>query len=267
MDDQDSARADNVDAATQEAVQDSQTDEAEQASKQTELTEEERAQIRERNGRIRAMDAALTDMRQRSYEGKLTTPGRWKKMSFAPEGMEAADFEELLLSYIEDHDHAEDSPAIGEMDVPKPLEVLLGDKKLSEDDPLPELDVSDVVIIYGKKGVYLYSKPLMSHSFAHALFLTTENDDLATFVDVVRSESRIYPRPVSVDTFINPPYLWPRDKTLKVFKEASADAAFKDLHEVTASNGMRCFYSDRYLNEAQAQSLANWYEVEKPSNP
>lgn len=232
-----------------------------------ELTEEERAAIHARNAWIRAADHALTDMRQRSYEGKLTTSARWKKLALAPEGVTAPEFEEQLLTYIEDHDHAEDSPAMGAMEAPKPLDAQLEGTELSEDDPLPDLDVSDVVIIYGKKAIYLYSKPLMSHSFAHALFLTTENDDVSTFIDVVRNESKVYPRPVTIDTFINPPYLWPRDKTRKVFGEVSGDAVFKDIHMVRASNNKEYYYSDLYLTEAEAASLAEWYEVEKPANP
>lgn len=232
-----------------------------------ELTDEEREEIHGRNAFIRAGDTALNDMRQRSSEGKLTTSARWKKLAMQPEGLDADQFEEKLLTYIEDHDHAEDSPAMGAIEAPKPLGIQLEGKELSEDDPLPELDVSDVAIIYGKKGIYLYSKPLMSHSFAHALFLTTENDDLATFIDVVRNESKVYPRPVSIDAFMNPPYLWPREKTRKVFTQAGAEASFKDIHAVRASNNKEYYYSDLYLNEAQARSLAEWYEVEKPSNP
>lgn len=231
------------------------------------LTDEERAAIHERNELIRAMDIALTDLRQRSYEGKLTTSARWRKLALAPAGMEANAFEDALLTYIEDHEHAEDSPAMGALFAPAPLEVQLEGRDLTEDDPLPELDVTDIVLIYGKKGAYLYSKPLMSHSFAHALFLTAENDDLATFIHVVRDESRVYPRPVTIDSFMNPPYLWPHEKALALFDEAVADGSFKDLGQVKAGNGKAYFYSDLYLSEAQARSLAEWYEVEKPRNP
>lgn len=241
--------------------------EAESQVDKTELTDEQRAEIHARNGFVRACDRALTDLRQRSYEGKLTTSARWKKLALAPEGVAADEFEERLLDYIEDHDHAEDSPAMGEMEVPKPLDVQLEGKKLGEDDPLPDPDVSDIVILYGKKGVYLYSKPLMSHSFAHALFLSIENDDVTTFLDVVRNESKVYPRPTTIDAFMNAPYLWPRDKTRKIFSEVEADGAFKDIHVVLASNRKEYYYSDLYLSEAQAQSLAEWYEIGKQANP
>ena len=233
----------------------------------SELTEEQRAAIRARNAWVRSADRALTDMRQRSYEGKLTTSSRWVKLALAPEGVEQEAFKEELLSYIEDHNHAEDSPAMGKMKAPDPLEVQLAGRTLPEDDPLPEPDVSDVVLLYGKKAVYLYSKPLMSHSFAHALFNTTEQDDLATFVDVVRSESRDYPRPVAASIFMNPPYLWSVDKTVGLFEKTIDDPDLADICITQTSLGESYFYSRTYLSDAQGKALAEWYGVEKGRNP
>ncbi|MDY4041873.1 MAG: hypothetical protein SOY67_07245 [Collinsella sp.] len=230
-------------------------------------TEEELAAVRARNELIRAWDRALTDLRQRSYEGKLTTPARWRKLALAPAGFDAAAFEESLVSYIEDHEHAEDSPALNEPPAPVPLDVQLEGVELAESDPLPEPAVTDIVMLFGKKATYLYSKPLLSHSFAHALFLTAEDDDLATFIDVVRTESRVYPRPVARDSFMNAPYLWSPAKTARVFEQVAADGSFEDIRSVAASNGAVNYYSTLYLSDAQARALAEWYEVEKPSNP
>ena len=233
----------------------------------SDLTDEQRAAIRTHNNWIRAADRALTDMRQRSYEGKLTTASRWGKLALAPEGVEQSAFQEELLSYIEDHEHATDEPAMGKMKAPDPLEVQLAGRELSEDGPLPEPDVSDVVLLYGKKAVYLYSKPLMSHSFAHALFNTTEQDDLATFVDVVRSESRDYPRPVAASIFMNPPYLWSVDKTVGLFERTIDDPDLADICITRTSLGESYFYSRKYLSDAQGKALAEWYGVEKGRNP
>lgn len=230
-------------------------------------TPEEIEAIHARNAQVRAMDRALTDIRQRSYDGKLTKPARWKKLAIEPEGMTAAQFEEMLTSYIEDGEHAEDAPVVGRVEAPKPLEVQLEGKDVDPDEPLPEPSVEDIALIYGKRGTYLYSVALMSHSFAHALFLSAENDDLTTFVDVVRTESRVYPRPVSETSFINAPYLWPTTKTAEVFKKASESGSFNDLHKTSASSGEAYYYSDLYLSEAQAKSLAEWYGVEKKMNP
>ena len=66
--------------------------------------------------------------------------------------------------------------------------------ELGLDDPLPEPEVTDIVILYGKSGIYRYSKPLMSHSFAHALFNTAEGDDLMMFRHVAPPSRRIRAR-------------------------------------------------------------------------
>ncbi len=225
------------------------------------------AAARAHNERIRAMDQALTDLRQRSYEGKLTTPARWKRLAAAPRPMDDASFADMLLAYIEEHEHAEDSPAIGQMSAPAPLDVQLEGIELGEAELLPEPDVSDIVLLYGKKAVYLYSKPLLSHSFAHALFLTTENDDLTTFIDVVRSESRTYPRPVSILSFMNPPYLWSTDKTRTIYREVKDQEALDDIRSCVTSENETFFYSTLYLSDAQGKALAEWYGVEKVRNP
>lgn len=230
-------------------------------------TPEELAEIHTQNALTRAMDQALTDLRQRSYEGKLTKPGRWKKLALAPEGMDQDSFAEKLLDFIEDSPHAKDEPVVGKLDVPKPLEEQLKDQEVDEDEPLPTLSVEDIAIIYGKKGTYLYSAGLMSHSFAHALFLTAENDDVATFVDVVRNESRIYPRPVSENCFMNAPYLWSHEKTHQVFQKARESGSFNDLEMTTTTENEVFYYSNIYLSEAQGKSLAQWYGVEKGNNP
>lgn len=231
------------------------------------LTEEELEQIRERNGLIRAMDAALADIRQRSREGKLTTSSRWAKRSFAPEGMTSDAFEEKLLLYIQERDHAEAEPVMGRIAVPAPLDEAAGDEERPADEPLPDLDVSDIAIMPGKKGIYLYSVALLSHSFARALFLTSEDDEVATFVDVVRTESRVYPRPVSINSFANPPYLWPHDKTRRVFEEVRQAGSFEDIHETKTTKDEIFYYSTLYLSDAQGASLAQWYGVERGMNP
>lgn len=188
-------------------------------------------------------------------------------MAFQPKGMDARAFEEQMLLYIEQRDHADDAPAIGKLTAPRPLKVQLGDRQITDEEELPDLDVSDIVLIYGKKGIYLYSKALMSHSYAHALYQTAEDSDIATFVDVVRSESRVYPRPVSADIFMNVPYLWPVSKTLDVYEQVKSSGTFADICMTRTSRGEAYFYSNLYLSDAQGKALAEWYGVERGMNP
>lgn len=254
-------------AAGSAASHDAHSADGDQEASAPARSEEELAQIRERNAWIIAADQALADARQRSYEGKLSSPARWKKIAVAPQGADPARFAEELLDHIETHEHAEDAPAMGAMRAPEPLAVQLGEEALMADDPLPDPDVTDIVLLYGKSGVYLYSKPLMSHSFAHALFLTAEDDDLATFAHVVREESRTYPRPVAASSFLNPPYLWSAAKVVELFERAMEDEAYADIQLTQTSLNESYFYSTRHLSDAQGKALAEWYGVEKGRNP
>lgn len=223
--------------------------------------------IHERNDWLVAADQALADLRARSRDGKLTTPDRWVKCAFAPDGVDARTFARDLLAYVEQRPHAEDSPAMGRQELPRGYDDRPELDELGLDDPLPEPEVCDIVVLYGKSGTYLYSKPLMSHSYAHALFNTAEGDDLATFADVVRTESRVYPRPVAASDFLNQPYLWSASKVAGLYERALADEAYADIELTTTSLNESYFYSTRHLSAAQGKALAEWHGVEKFRNP
>ena len=185
----------------------------------------------------------------------MSSPARWKKTAVAPQGTDPSRFAEELLDYIEGHEHAEDTPAMGVMHAPEPLSVQLGEEALAGDDLLPEPDVTDIVVLYGKSGVYLYSKPLMSHSFAHALFLTAEDDDLATFAHVVREELHTYPRPVAASSFMNPPYLWSAAKVVELFDRTIEDEAYEDIQIATTSLNESYFYSTRVSEQGAGRGF------------
>lgn len=231
------------------------------------MSEEDLERVHARNDWLIAADQALADVRRRSYTGKLTTPERWVKMAFAPKGADPRTFAEELEAYISCRPHAEDSPARGRQQVPPGYDDLPELDQLGLDDPLPEPEVSDIVMLGGRSATYLYSKPLMSHSFAHALLNTAEGDDLATFVDVVRSESRVYPRPVAASDFLNQPYFWSADKVVSLFEQATSREDCADIELATTSLNESYFYSTTYLSPAQGRALAEWYGVEKGRNP
>lgn len=223
--------------------------------------------IHARNDWLIALDQALADVRRRSREGKLTTPDRWTKLALAPAGTDARAFSRDALIYIEGRPHAEDAPAMGRQELPLGYDDRPELDELGLDEPLPEPEVTDIVVLYGKTGTYLYSKPLMSHSYAHALFNTAEADDLATFADMVRTESRVYPRPVAASDFLNQPYLWSAEKVAGLYARALDDEAYQDIELTKTSLNESYFYSTRHLSPAQASALAEWYGVEKPRNP
>lgn len=128
------------------------------------------------------------------------------------------------------------------------------------------LSCDDIVAIEGKADTYLYSREFMTDNFAHWAYLAAENDDLVTFVDNVREESRVYPRPMLAKSFKNFPYRWDMERVEAAYRAVRESGEHPDIERVAATNGDVYFYSTDYLSQAQAKALAQWYSVEKPLN-
>ena len=128
------------------------------------------------------------------------------------------------------------------------------------------LSCDDIAVIEGKADTYLYSRESMTDNFAHWAYLAAENDDLVTFVDNVREESRVYPRPMLAKSFKNFPYRWDMERVEAAYRAVRESGEHPDIERVAATNGDVYFYSTDYLSHAQAKALAQWYSVEKPLN-
>ncbi len=128
------------------------------------------------------------------------------------------------------------------------------------------LDCGDIAVIEGRSDTYLYSRGSMTDNFAHWAYLAAENDDVATFVDNVREESRVYPRPMLAKSFKNFPYRWSMERVEAAYEAVSGSGDYPDIERVVATNGDVYFYSTDSLSKAQAKALAQWYSVEKPLN-
>lgn len=128
------------------------------------------------------------------------------------------------------------------------------------------LACDDIRVIEGAHDVYLYSAELMSDNFAHWAFLSQEGDDVATLVDTVREESRVYPRPMLARSLTNAPYGLALEHVYEVFEQVAASGDYPDIQRCAASNGDVYYYSTTYLSTAQAKALAQWYSVEKRMN-
>lgn len=131
------------------------------------------------------------------------------------------------------------------------------------EDKLLEPECSDIVVLTGKHSYYLYSSLYMTEAYAHWAFLANENDQVATFVECVREESRIYPRPIEALSFTNDPFAMTLDEVAKLWEMVRDSGAYPDLDTVTASNGDVYYFSTEYLTPAYAKSLAEWDSVER----
>ncbi|MEE8723037.1 MAG: hypothetical protein SOI38_08705 [Eggerthellaceae bacterium] len=139
----------------------------------------------------------------------------------------------------------------------------------TEDKPQPkklEVDASHITAIEGRYSYYLYDAAQMTESYAHWAFLAGEGDDAATLADVARQESRLYPRPMDIASLMSEPFGMTREHINAVWQDMQESGAYPDIARCEASNGDVYFYSTKYLNDDQAQSLAEWQSVGRAMN-
>lgn len=135
--------------------------------------------------------------------------------------------------------------------------------------PDPAVDFPDcqgIRLLMGAHGYYLYDEKTMTDAFARWAFLAAEDDPVATFVECVRDESRIYPRPLALTNLANPPFRMNAEAVEAAFQQARDQGRAADIERIEASNGDVYFYSTDHLTPARAQSLAEYDAVERTFN-
>ncbi|MEE0706796.1 MAG: hypothetical protein UCH28_10500 [Adlercreutzia sp.] len=121
-------------------------------------------------------------------------------------------------------------------------------------------------LLMGATSYYLYDSAAMTDSYARWAFLAAEDDPVATFVECVREESAVYPRPMARATLANDPFRLDAAAVEEAFAVAVAQGRAEDIERLEASNGDVYFFSTRFLTPVRAQALAEWDAVERRRN-
>lgn len=140
---------------------------------------------------------------------------------------------------------------------------------VSDEDAAPvkkEIHCEHIVTLVGQHSYYLYDSDLMTKSYAHWAFLAAEDNPMATFVDCVREDGRIYPRPFAAEDLANPPFRMSASKVEDTWTELQKSGAYPDIERCEASNGDVYFFSTLYMDRTLAESLAEYRSVERLSN-
>ena len=268
-------------------------DPAEVAAEEERIEEEMSPEERQAKAEHDALAAAFDMIRERSNEGKLTTPGTWAAAGIVPDHLIPVDFSDLAFDEIiaaqaasaEARKAAEEAAqaaaeeagatsadsgvedaatraseaneAAGE-NAPSGAEPDSFDSEIEA----PEWELDDIKVLEGKQ-TYLYSSDYMTDTYAHWAFLAEEGDDVLTLVENAREESRLYPRPMLTTSLSNKPYHWSAEQIEQVWQAVQESGAYPDIKTCGASNGDQYFYSTDYLSDAQAKALAEWYSVER----
>lgn len=269
-------------------------DPAEVAAEEERIEEEMSPEERQAKAEHDALAAAFSMIRERSNEGKLTTPGTWAAAGIVPDHLIPVDFSDLAFDEIiaaqaasaaakkvaEEAAQAAvadavsaDSGVEGVAASCSKADEVAGENAPSADggDSLdseietPEWKLDDIKVLEGKQ-TYLYSSDYMTDTYAHWAFLAEEGDDTLTLVENAREESRLYPRPMLAASLSSKPYYWNDEQIEQAWQAVQESGSYPDIKTCEASNGERYFYSTDYLSDAQAKALAEWYSVERYMN-
>ena len=111
---------------------------------------------------------------------------------------------------------------------------------------------------------YLYFKPLMSHSYTR--ILAVKDNAEALVCDQIRENSRIYPRPVPSQMFLEAPFDFDVPTLECLLQSIGRKEENKDIKFTQTSSGTIFLYSDKYLDDDLAEFLAEEQEM-RPLNP
>jgi hypothetical protein len=113
---------------------------------------------------------------------------------------------------------------------------------------------------------FLHSTTYLTVPYALLLLRSQANDPAYLIAETVRDYSKTYPRPTSVEFFELEPFNLKLEEVFAHLTIMGSLEEYADVKQLTVSNGMVYLYSDRYLAQPQAQSIAQWDEVDSHLN-
>ena len=150
------------------------------------------------------------------------------------------------------------------------LEQIEGEWVLAEDEnAVPvrkEIKCNRIKVLMGMHSYYLYDETLMTASYARWAFLAAEDNPVVTFVECVREDSRVYPRPYAAECLKNPPFRMTDEQIEETWQAVRDSGNYPDIERTEASNGDVYYYSTQYLESGYAASLAEYDAVERPAD-
>jgi hypothetical protein len=125
----------------------------------------------------------------------------------------------------------------------------------------------DIKAISGRNGIpYYYSVLSLSETYAGILVRKSDNP-LWMIAEVVRENSRLYPRPVPTDSFREPPFGLSREEIKECLTTMGGQREYQDIAQTITSVGTPFLYSKQHLDPDHAFTLAEWLDVGQVNNP
>jgi hypothetical protein len=130
---------------------------------------------------------------------------------------------------------------------PDSIAALLGEAAERNRDLKQLLDLSG--------NPHYYSNLFMTAAYAHIL-MSREGDPLALVAEIVRENSAIYPRPVPLETFMQPPFEMTEEEIRACLARMAGQEELGDISQTTTSAGTLFLYSRLHLEPGHAAMLA-----------
>jgi len=113
---------------------------------------------------------------------------------------------------------------------------------------------------------HYYSSETMAERYANIL-IQKGGDSLALMAEMVRENSRIYPRPIPLRVFTESPFGFAREEIISQIRRMAEQEEYQDIRQTTTSIGTVFLFSTLYLELDYATFLAEWFDVGQVNNP
>jgi hypothetical protein len=130
---------------------------------------------------------------------------------------------------------------------------------VEENEDLHELSAGD-----GSR--HYYSSQFMTQAYA-LILLQKQGDPLRLIASIVRENSALYPRPVPMEIFTQPPFALSHQDVLNGLERMAAEEEYRDITPTTTSASRVFLYSTLHLEAEHASMLAEWLDVGQFENP
>jgi hypothetical protein len=92
-------------------------------------------------------------------------------------------------------------------------------------------------------------------------------DSLVLMAEMIRENSKIYPRPIPLDVFTESPFGFAREEIFSQIRKMAEQEEYQDIRQTTTSIGTVFLFSTLYLEPDYATFLAEWLDVGQVNNP
>jgi hypothetical protein len=126
------------------------------------------------------------------------------------------------------------------------------------------LDLQEVADPKGE--IQFCSSQYMTEAYT-SILLRKKGDPLELMAGIIRENSAVYPRPIPLETFKQPPFDMTEDDIKTCLQQMTGQEEYTDIRQTTSSIGTIYLFSSTHLEPSHASMLAEWLDVGQYQSP